>query len=1092
MIILAIINDNDNIILDRDYTDIFSIKENTMDTLGKKYFPDVELSGLNVGLLGFTLEQIGNITEDSFNTASIMVNEIFPNKAIIPESIYSHAAIFQMDNIFSTPATCKFMMIIEEESLLKLATVDTSTQSYYTIDRNTVINVEGIPFTLDYDIDIIINKSSNGGYIYRAKYNKLLDDPADTSYDVSDPNNTNNPYNKITKHRGNTYINTISSNVNNPFLKLKVVSRDVNNDNKFIGNFILLEFVATQLRRTTYYDTITDNTKINFPILEFNFTGKLAGFDIFYKNPTDSNYTQLKKQIFYSVPSKEPFCYYRLKDSHTLLITFTSRNGYFKPDFNSDIRIDIYTTRGENGNFETYDGNVITVETSSERYPENTNLICTSKPISDSSGGNNAMNLASLQALTVEAYSTATELSTDSDILKYYYNYKYRYGTEMLVFKRRDDVFERLFSAFLVLKDSNQSIYSTNTLNLYLKLDDFDIKSDDINDPRILKPGHLFVYADNSNNKAVLLKNKWAYVKKDIEEIEKDPVTYPFVYTNPFLIQVSEAHNLITIYNTSLHEEIVLNYDLKSNGNFVASEDSSLYQYITGRIIVDRDIESASRYEFSLTVTLSNNVVMSKDSNNTDIINYLFDLNSDSDRKPLYPNNTTNTNINDTKSIGWCDDNAVHFEEGISITDNNIRVFLLFKNKTSNTNVGCIELFPTIPDNSLGDGYYKFSNYVYVDDNVSSKNEINVTNYNHDGEYSLFNAYSLYENTNNVSLDITEMNMEVVVYEKKSDYTGNIYFRILNGNDSNLVYTDSSYITDTPISIFKPINMMRSTLYVNTSDDQSNKSYNLSLIPFIKYNIINPDDKNVYNEFIQRFNNNYSYIEASLPLLRNNTSLDVKFYNTYGKSNNYIIKGLTKELMYHISIGDDNIDGYYDTNGNMYTSEYNFNRNIIDKVAVLTDTQIYSMIHNHTIEYNGNTIPVEELESNNYVDIESKINRVNVDIKFDIVFIQGTDLIEAINAVELYIKDYIESINTEGTNELYISNLIKNLETNFSYIHHLKFRGINEYDTSYQTIGVNRFDYKELTKEERRYYVPELLVINAGNNVGVIINASTL
>ena len=99
MIILAIINDNDNIILDRDYTDIFSIKENTMDTLGKKYFPDVELSGLNVGLLGFTLEQIGNITEDSFNTASIMVNEIFPNKAIIPESIYSHAAIFQMDNI---------------------------------------------------------------------------------------------------------------------------------------------------------------------------------------------------------------------------------------------------------------------------------------------------------------------------------------------------------------------------------------------------------------------------------------------------------------------------------------------------------------------------------------------------------------------------------------------------------------------------------------------------------------------------------------------------------------------------------------------------------------------------------------------------------------------------------------------------------------------------------------------------------------------------------------------------------------------------------------------------------------------------------
>ena len=78
------VTSNENVIVTRDYTDNFSIKDTAINKLGPKYFEDVDLAGLNVGELGFVLEQIANITEDAFNTSSVMMGEAFPNKATMP------------------------------------------------------------------------------------------------------------------------------------------------------------------------------------------------------------------------------------------------------------------------------------------------------------------------------------------------------------------------------------------------------------------------------------------------------------------------------------------------------------------------------------------------------------------------------------------------------------------------------------------------------------------------------------------------------------------------------------------------------------------------------------------------------------------------------------------------------------------------------------------------------------------------------------------------------------------------------------------------------------------------------------------------
>ena len=284
-------------VVTRDYRDIFSYKDSAFDVLGPKYYPNLEMSSLNIGLTGFVLEQVGNVTEDSFNTVSTLIKEMFPNRAQIPESIYSYAAMFQLSNAFATAAYCKFLIVFEEEDLRELliaanATAENQNGKIY-IDKDTQIIVEDIVFALDYDIEITMRKI-NGEYVYSAKY-------------VTIP-----------------FKNTISS-ITNPYIKVR----------KSKDGYLALEVIGRQCYREEVTQAIIDNTKINYPTLDFSFEGKLAGFDIFYKSPDDEDFTtQLTSLVLNSEPLKnEKFCYYKMVDDNTLRISFSTMDQYFQPEF---------------------------------------------------------------------------------------------------------------------------------------------------------------------------------------------------------------------------------------------------------------------------------------------------------------------------------------------------------------------------------------------------------------------------------------------------------------------------------------------------------------------------------------------------------------------------------------------------------------------------------------------------------------------------------------------------------------------------------------------------------------------------------------
>ena len=161
--------------IDRDYIDSYAVKEFVTEELADKYFEDIDLNLRNVGMFGYTTELITNVSEDTFNTASVLFRESFPNRAEIEESIYSHAAIFQLDDVLSKAASCKFILVLEEKAIIKNMKASTNpgnrNTSYFYIDKNTTIYVENIPYVLDYDIVVsIVKRVTTDGYDYLFLY----------------------------------------------------------------------------------------------------------------------------------------------------------------------------------------------------------------------------------------------------------------------------------------------------------------------------------------------------------------------------------------------------------------------------------------------------------------------------------------------------------------------------------------------------------------------------------------------------------------------------------------------------------------------------------------------------------------------------------------------------------------------------------------------------------------------------------------------------------------------------------------------------------------------------------------------------------
>lgn len=1019
----------------RNYKDLFSFKKFAKDVLAPYYFPDQDVSTLNIGAIGYATELVGTGVEDSFFTVSTLIKEMFPNKAQLPESIYSYAAMFQLSNAFAHACECKFLLVFEEKMVLETiesvnAQEGKSINRIY-LDKDTQIIVEDIPFVLDYDIEISM-KRVHDETVYSAKY-------------VTVP-----------------FKNSIST-IANPYIKVR----------KSVDNYLALEVIAHQCYRDEETYQIINNSKINRPTVDIPLTGKLAGFDVLYKNPGEDEYkTQLETRVIDSNALMTPFCYYRMKDESTLQISFSTMDNYFQPKFNSEIKVTLYTTSGSDGAFETYIGNNIEVICTPEKYWYNESMVLGAMVVSGSIGGSENLPLDELQKHVVEKFSTANALTTDADLEFYFYNYQYRYNNSIKFIKRRDDVAERLFSGYMIMRD-NDYIFPTNTLDLSINY--LDMYNPTNGFLYTLDPGAVFTYEPGKINRLVPMKTK----KHDRLEsayymwcMKYDPdLTYGISYKKMpfqewrfryiFLEEYYELHKEDPIYLSEDGDPVTLEMKFPNRDDYIVNVLNGLipeyhenampfplqeynrwdHTHVTDILTVfDQEYlemieEDPEGFYFSnpflLALTTRPNIfgyyltVVDKyallDFANYNPESFLqFIINKIHVTRVLSSEKKYDFSVALLPSVRWAPEDLVPSllgkeeldeETGEAILtfppyqENPLRIIMAFEDKKGD-NACYIELIPASVNE---EDQLTFSGSIYTDDHLTATGNFRLVQ-NENCQTPL--VFMTNQEGQLIPMEDVVINLYTLYKDPDPEFprtTNNLFVEY----DSSLIEYSWTNIFNTysdPVTFIKPLNMVRSSIYfrddrainINTGD-----VYVYSL-PFVRSSIMThqkstgepiPEMLEKFNTLINQFLLQYENMDAVLnTILRNTSHIDLKFYNTFGKGKNYII---------------------------------------------------------------GET--------------ESRIDRVNISIYFDVFVGKGTDLVAKKTEIQHFTKNTIEQVNSHGTNEFFVSNLIRKIENNFGYVEHLKFRGINEYPTEYQAVENITDDINTLSKEERFQYVPEML-----------------
>lgn len=154
----------------RDYTSNFNVKEFIQDVLIPKAFPDIPINKLNVGLTGIASEMISQAIEDSYATASLMMNESFITRAVLPSSIYSEASLFNLGYTFAKPSQCNFAVQLWLDDIIKNSSRVSNTQTMrYYLDKNTRVVLGGNTYRFDYDI-IIDHQYIEGRLVFNIYY----------------------------------------------------------------------------------------------------------------------------------------------------------------------------------------------------------------------------------------------------------------------------------------------------------------------------------------------------------------------------------------------------------------------------------------------------------------------------------------------------------------------------------------------------------------------------------------------------------------------------------------------------------------------------------------------------------------------------------------------------------------------------------------------------------------------------------------------------------------------------------------------------------------------------------------------------------
>lgn len=513
-------------------SDIYNIVD-IIENIKASYIEESE-DTLAVSTFGY----LGSIASDSLreiiNAIFKLSNEAISSKATLPKNIITYAIQNDVDGITATPAKMKVRMAFSQKELLKLMK-DNNT---LILDKNWKINIGDFEFHLDYNLKITKTDLSGGKYVFSAMYDIDRNNPlSDITNPYLDPPNT------IIMEGITVIVFTLT---------LRQISH-ININKKFISN-----------------NLIENKTFI------FEFDDQLASFDI--KDLKTGKYIEPIYQGEIT-PNNSNFCYYSYLDNNKIRIKFDNES--YMPALNTELEILVKTTKGSKGNFEYAANSEVIVTSDSFDY---SNLVALIIPVTNSLYGVDQKTSKELQLELPIARVKKGSIGNDKD-LKDYLNSLNNEFSRLKLRSKADNQFERSYYTYLLMKDSNNNIIPTNTINMIIDYDSFD-DVDEVGEEKryTLKQGCYILYNGTSTPRVVKTPTE--------EQLENSK----FIYTTPFMITIYRNILQTSFYLSILDEKYEINYDY-------INEESTL-QFVASNITWKRKyLENPNQYNLSIQLT---------------------------------------------------------------------------------------------------------------------------------------------------------------------------------------------------------------------------------------------------------------------------------------------------------------------------------------------------------------------------------------------------------------------------------------------------------------------------------------------------------
>lgn len=403
-------------------TDIYDIVQ-TVNNLKKRFVEDEDESTLAVGIFGFLGDTEAKKIQTSVVTAGVLGNEMFPQRAKLDKNVITHAMYCNVDNLSAVPAHMLLNIGIRESDFDNYGS-----GSEFTFDYRCPIFIGKREFHFDYNVIVSrTRRTEDSPYLYNARY------------DISSKN--------------------LVSDIRNPYLR-QPYRMNFQND-----VYIFFQALVRQVTIETTIDKMITASIIDNKSFTFTFENQLAAFDVYIEE--NGKVTRLLP-LLYGSPvdlTIDLWCNYLYINDHTVRVGFDSAS--FLPGLNANIRVVAQTTLGEGGNFNhkrDIEYNTFFVDFESPYYNYK-KITCYGACATDSTDGTNKKSIDKLRELVPKFALSRGYVTTETD-LDNFFNLISTDANRLKMQKKVDNQLDRVWYAYLLMKDMLGNIIPTNTVNL--------------------------------------------------------------------------------------------------------------------------------------------------------------------------------------------------------------------------------------------------------------------------------------------------------------------------------------------------------------------------------------------------------------------------------------------------------------------------------------------------------------------------------------------------------------------------------------------------------------------------------------------------